>query len=167
MHARWYNPTAGNFTSRDTTTNDPTPGSANANPYTYAAGDPINQTDPTGHSSKICIEIPWNYGNVVSWGQKKICFYPDNENSTSGHSGGGGPGSDSPGRGGSGSGGGSTPKPPPPPADPCAHNHHCQVPPSPNPSPTPNPSRPHPGQATCPQTPPSSSGPPPSPPRHH
>ena len=49
MHARWYNPATANFTSRDTITNNPTPDSANANPYTYAAGDPLDATDPTGH----------------------------------------------------------------------------------------------------------------------
>jgi RHS repeat-associated protein len=128
MHARWYNPTAGNFTSRDTATNNPTAASANANPYTYAAGDPINQIDPTGHGS--------------CGGDGGSCGPPTTEPPSWSHpigggSGGGGSGSGS-GSGGGG-GGGSRPKPPPPPADPCAHNHHCNVPPSPKPKPDPKP----------------------------
>ncbi|MFC5748433.1 RHS repeat-associated core domain-containing protein [Actinomadura rugatobispora] len=49
MHARWYEPKSGAFTSRDDWTLDPAGGSIGANRYTYANGDPLNITDPTGH----------------------------------------------------------------------------------------------------------------------
>ncbi|WP_446678524.1 RHS repeat-associated core domain-containing protein [Actinoallomurus acaciae] len=64
MHARWYNPIAGNFTSRDTIVNDPTSNSANANPYTYATGDPLDATDPTGH----CSIFDWSWGCIARRG---------------------------------------------------------------------------------------------------
>ncbi|MDJ0358577.1 RHS repeat-associated core domain-containing protein [Paenarthrobacter sp. PH39-S1] len=44
--ARWYNPTTGRWTQQDTLDNPLDP--ANANRYTYAANDPINNADPTG-----------------------------------------------------------------------------------------------------------------------
>jgi len=50
MHARWYQPGTGAFTSRDTATLDPAP-SVQANRYTYANAGPLTNTDPTGHSS--------------------------------------------------------------------------------------------------------------------
>ncbi|HEU5156448.1 MAG TPA: RHS repeat-associated core domain-containing protein, partial [Streptosporangiaceae bacterium] len=48
MHARWYTPATGTFTSRDTADLTPDP-SIQANRYTYAGADPLNFTDPTGH----------------------------------------------------------------------------------------------------------------------
>lgn len=48
MHARWYDPGTGAFTSRDDVTLAPYP-SVQANRYTYANADPLNLTDPTGH----------------------------------------------------------------------------------------------------------------------
>ncbi|MCA2220564.1 RHS repeat domain-containing protein [Nonomuraea aurantiaca] len=48
MHARWYQPGTGNFTSRDTATLNPNP-SVQANRYTYANASPLTGTDPTGH----------------------------------------------------------------------------------------------------------------------
>ncbi|MEV1172526.1 LamG-like jellyroll fold domain-containing protein [Nonomuraea sp. NPDC049784] len=48
MHARWYQPGTGTFTSRDTATLDPSP-SVQANRYTYANATPLTGTDPTGH----------------------------------------------------------------------------------------------------------------------
>jgi RHS repeat-associated protein len=48
MHARWYQPGTGAFTSRDTATLDPNP-SVQANRYTYANASPLTGTDPTGH----------------------------------------------------------------------------------------------------------------------
>ncbi|MEV0628661.1 polymorphic toxin-type HINT domain-containing protein [Nonomuraea wenchangensis] len=48
MHARWYQPSTGTFTSRDTWTLPPIP-SIQANRYTYANGAPLTGTDPTGH----------------------------------------------------------------------------------------------------------------------
>ncbi|TDB82596.1 hypothetical protein E1264_31220, partial [Actinomadura sp. KC216] len=50
MHARWYNPATAGFRSRDDVAVSPTPVSAAANRYPYAAADPINLTDPTGHA---------------------------------------------------------------------------------------------------------------------
>ncbi|MEV0228095.1 RHS repeat-associated core domain-containing protein [Nonomuraea sp. NPDC050786] len=48
MHARWYQPSTGAFTSRDTATLNPSP-SVQANRYTYANASPLTGTDPTGH----------------------------------------------------------------------------------------------------------------------
>ncbi|WP_113698467.1 RHS repeat-associated core domain-containing protein [Nonomuraea lactucae] len=48
MHARWYQPGAGAFTSRDTVTLNPNP-SVQANRYTYANASPLTGIDPTGH----------------------------------------------------------------------------------------------------------------------
>ena len=46
---RWYNPTTGTWTQQDTLDSpiDPT----NANRYAYAGDDPVNDLDPSGHSS--------------------------------------------------------------------------------------------------------------------
>ncbi|MGI8333638.1 LamG-like jellyroll fold domain-containing protein [Actinomadura scrupuli] len=49
MHARWYTPGTGNFTSRDDWTLHPDP-SVQTNHYTYANADPLGNTDPTGHA---------------------------------------------------------------------------------------------------------------------
>ncbi|MFF9283718.1 LamG-like jellyroll fold domain-containing protein [Streptomyces griseosporeus] len=48
MAARWYEPSTGSFASRDTWQLDPVP-STQANRYTYANGNPLGGTDPTGH----------------------------------------------------------------------------------------------------------------------
>jgi RHS repeat-associated protein len=48
MGARWYNPGAGGFDSRDSVTYA-AGDSILANRYTYAAGDPMGYTDPDGH----------------------------------------------------------------------------------------------------------------------
>ncbi|MGW4421723.1 RHS repeat-associated core domain-containing protein [Streptosporangium sp. NPDC004631] len=50
MHARWYQPGAGTFASRDIATLAPGP-SVQANRYTYANGSPLTGTDPTGHAT--------------------------------------------------------------------------------------------------------------------
>jgi hypothetical protein len=49
MGARWYNPATGSFGNKDTVTNKPVPDSASASPFGYAADNPLNGTDPTGH----------------------------------------------------------------------------------------------------------------------
>ncbi|MFF7542234.1 RHS repeat-associated core domain-containing protein [Streptomyces canus] len=41
MGARYYDPQLGRFTQPD-------PSGKESNPYAYAAGDPINRTDPSG-----------------------------------------------------------------------------------------------------------------------
>ncbi|WP_326825434.1 RHS repeat-associated core domain-containing protein [Streptosporangium sp. NBC_01756] len=51
MHARWYQPGTGAFTSRDDWTLDPDL-SVQANRYTYANASPLTRADPTGHSSE-------------------------------------------------------------------------------------------------------------------
>ncbi|MDF2269320.1 DNA/RNA non-specific endonuclease [Streptomyces coacervatus] len=51
MHARWYSPSTGGFNSADTQNNSPVGDSANANPYTYANGDPLLLIDVTGHDA--------------------------------------------------------------------------------------------------------------------
>jgi RHS repeat-associated protein len=48
MAARWYDPSSGGFTSRDTWQLDPSPRSAEGNRYTYGRGSPTNLIDPTG-----------------------------------------------------------------------------------------------------------------------
>ncbi len=48
MHARWYDPTTGGFSSRDSWTLNPSP-SIQANRYTYANGTPLTAIDPSGH----------------------------------------------------------------------------------------------------------------------
>ena len=47
-YTRWYDPTLGIFTSRDTYTLPPTP-LPQANRYVYANDNPVTGTDPTGH----------------------------------------------------------------------------------------------------------------------
>ncbi|WP_258024269.1 LamG-like jellyroll fold domain-containing protein [Streptomyces bambusae] len=51
MAARWYQPGIGSFTSRDTWQLDPTENALEANRYAYAAGGPLNGTDPSGHQN--------------------------------------------------------------------------------------------------------------------
>ncbi|MFI9561460.1 polymorphic toxin-type HINT domain-containing protein [Nonomuraea endophytica] len=51
MHARWYQPGTGAFTSRDTATLNPNP-SVQANRYTYANASPLTGIDPTGHATE-------------------------------------------------------------------------------------------------------------------
>jgi large repetitive protein len=49
ISARWYDPVAGQFTSRDSASIDPVPNPAAANPFAYVADNPLDGTDPTGH----------------------------------------------------------------------------------------------------------------------
>ncbi|WP_262379255.1 RHS repeat-associated core domain-containing protein [Nonomuraea sp. PA05] len=48
MHARWYQPGTGAFTSRDTWTLEPSP-SARMNRYSYGQATPLTYADPSGH----------------------------------------------------------------------------------------------------------------------
>ncbi|MER7366332.1 polymorphic toxin-type HINT domain-containing protein [Nonomuraea wenchangensis] len=48
MHARWYQPSTGTFTSRDDWTLEPDP-SARVNRYGYGQANPLIHTDPSGH----------------------------------------------------------------------------------------------------------------------
>ncbi|WP_344584685.1 LamG-like jellyroll fold domain-containing protein [Nonomuraea roseoviolacea] len=52
MHARWYQPSVGSFTSRDNATLTINP-SVKANRYTYANASPLTGADPTGHATVI------------------------------------------------------------------------------------------------------------------
>jgi RHS repeat-associated protein len=49
MNARWYNPATGGFVSSDTVNGTPVPSTVDGNPYAYADGNPLTETDPTGH----------------------------------------------------------------------------------------------------------------------
>ncbi|TMR21827.1 RHS repeat-associated core domain-containing protein [Nonomuraea turkmeniaca] len=60
MHARWYQPRTGTFTSRDTVTLNPSP-SVQANRYTYANATPLTGTDPTGHMTYYTPDSSGNY----------------------------------------------------------------------------------------------------------
>jgi RHS repeat-associated protein len=60
MHARWYQPGTGTFTSRDTATLNPNP-SVQANRYTYANASPMTGTDPTGHATATNSASPGSY----------------------------------------------------------------------------------------------------------
>ncbi|RSM95813.1 hypothetical protein DMB42_48870 [Nonomuraea sp. WAC 01424] len=50
MAARWYQPTAGSFVSRDSLTQNPDP-SVQLNRYSYANNNPLLNVDPDGHAS--------------------------------------------------------------------------------------------------------------------
>ncbi|WP_193319053.1 LamG-like jellyroll fold domain-containing protein [Nonomuraea phyllanthi] len=54
MHARWYQPGTGTFTSRDTATLTPHP-SVQANRYAYANASPLTGTDRTGHATEAIV----------------------------------------------------------------------------------------------------------------
>jgi len=49
LNARWYDPSTGSFATNDTVAGSPLPATADGNPYAYTAGDPLTETDPTGH----------------------------------------------------------------------------------------------------------------------
>ena len=51
MGARWYDPADGSFVSSDTLNGTPIPSTVDGNPYAYADGNPLTETDPTGHFS--------------------------------------------------------------------------------------------------------------------
>ncbi|WP_180686293.1 DNRLRE domain-containing protein [Streptomyces gossypiisoli] len=61
MHARWYDPATGGFSARDSWTLNPVP-SINANRYGYGNGNPLVNTDPSGHDVCLfggCIDTDW------------------------------------------------------------------------------------------------------------
>ncbi|KAA2253340.1 RHS repeat-associated core domain-containing protein [Solihabitans fulvus] len=49
--SRWYSPAMGAFTSHDTASADFAGPSAAGNPYAFGNDDPLNNTDPSGHSA--------------------------------------------------------------------------------------------------------------------
>ncbi|WP_378526674.1 RHS repeat-associated core domain-containing protein [Nonomuraea angiospora] len=86
MHARWYQPGTGTFTSRDTATLDPNR-SVQANRYTYANASPLTGTDPTGHYTIDSGSLSGTgYGGSGSSGYTTI---PAGSYNSSGSSGGG------------------------------------------------------------------------------
>ncbi|MBE3013439.1 DNRLRE domain-containing protein [Microbispora sp. NEAU-D428] len=74
MHARWYQPGTGTFTSRDTANLDPA-SSVRANRYTYAGASPLNYSDPTGHQQvEVCL-AGFSCGGYVCSGD--TCYETD------------------------------------------------------------------------------------------
>ncbi|MGW5628580.1 polymorphic toxin-type HINT domain-containing protein [Streptosporangium sandarakinum] len=59
MHARWYRPGSGTFTSRDSWTLNSSP-SIQANRWTYGNGSPMVNADPSGHASIPACIWPWH-----------------------------------------------------------------------------------------------------------
>ena len=49
MGARWYDPSAGSFASDDAVGGSPLSSAVDGNPYAYTGGNPLTETDPTGH----------------------------------------------------------------------------------------------------------------------
>ncbi|MFF5234696.1 LamG-like jellyroll fold domain-containing protein [Dactylosporangium sp. NPDC000521] len=68
MHARWYNTDTGQFDTRDTANNSPVPASISANRYQYGGGNPLTNTDPTGHSflSSLRSSVSSGWNTVTS-----------------------------------------------------------------------------------------------------
>ncbi|HET6503257.1 MAG TPA: LamG-like jellyroll fold domain-containing protein [Amycolatopsis sp.] len=64
MGARWYSPALGGFTNKDTAANSPVPASASASPYGYAADDPLDLTDPSGHRIETSPDEPLTNADV-------------------------------------------------------------------------------------------------------
>lgn len=66
MGARWYDPAAGDFTSRDTVTVSPDPDSVAGNPFAYAGDEPLDLVDPTGHAFTTPGRAAVNDAHVVT-----------------------------------------------------------------------------------------------------
>ncbi|MEU8661150.1 LamG-like jellyroll fold domain-containing protein [Actinoplanes philippinensis] len=60
MLARWYNPDTGQFDSRDSVANSPTPNAVAANRFAYANNSPLLATDPTGHCLDCLVQLIFN-----------------------------------------------------------------------------------------------------------
>lgn len=66
MAARWYSPTAGQFTSQDTITTSATPDTANGNLYGYADASPLNYADPSGHGLDLLGDVNSIFDEMVA-----------------------------------------------------------------------------------------------------
>ncbi|WP_433379285.1 LamG-like jellyroll fold domain-containing protein [Actinoplanes sp. CA-142083] len=66
-HARWYDPAAAGFTSRDTWTLEPDP-VAQANQYGYGNASPLNNVDADGHNPLVLLGGVFLGSNPVGWG---------------------------------------------------------------------------------------------------
>ncbi|MBB4910077.1 RHS repeat-associated core domain-containing protein [Actinophytocola algeriensis] len=69
MTARWYDPSSGGFSSRDSAALPTTP-SPMGNRYSYGASSPMNYSDPTGRNPRECQDLP---GNPYP----ALCLFPD------------------------------------------------------------------------------------------
>lgn len=69
MGARWYNPSSGSFTSRDSISLPSSP-SIVMNRYTYAGGSPMNYDDPDGHFWGWIENKAKQVGNAIGNGAK-------------------------------------------------------------------------------------------------
>jgi RHS repeat-associated protein len=56
MGARWYDPATGSFVSNDQVNGSPLASPTDSNPYAYTNGNPLTQTDPSGHCSVIPLD---------------------------------------------------------------------------------------------------------------
>jgi RHS repeat-associated protein len=56
MAARWYNPTVGQFNTRDSLSLDPVTNPLSANRYSYVDNNPMLTTDPSGHCP-VCAPV--------------------------------------------------------------------------------------------------------------
>jgi hypothetical protein len=63
MAARWYDPTVGQFSNKDTVSLSPVPNSVEANPFAYVDDNPLLNTDPSGHGNFF--SDAWDAG--TSW----------------------------------------------------------------------------------------------------
>jgi RHS repeat-associated protein len=70
MAARWYNPDIGQFTSRDTVANGPTPDSGNADRFAYVDDNPLTGTDPSGHCG--IFDLGSCFQQAVSWVNQNV-----------------------------------------------------------------------------------------------
>jgi len=68
MGARWYDPATGSFATSDAITGSPVSSTLDGNPYAYTTGDPLTETDPTGHfcDPEDCLKALANIGSRVA-----------------------------------------------------------------------------------------------------
>jgi RHS repeat-associated protein len=70
---RYYDPTTGQFTSVDPAVSE------TSQPYAYASGDPVANTDPTGRYSR-CWDwtCGWEFGKLATWELEYLAWAVDN-----------------------------------------------------------------------------------------